>query len=64
MDFTCELCKLYSVTPFEIFKQDKDEVIMLVNYYIEKGQENEQAITLDNDNKTEKQNDRNFWAML
>ena len=25
------------MTPFEFFKQDTDEVIMLINYYIEKG---------------------------
>lgn len=64
MDFTCELSKLYEVTPFEILKQDKDEVIMLVNYYIEKGQINEQSSLIVNDNKEDKQNDRDFWAML
>lgn len=31
--------KLYSMSPFEIFKQDLEEVIMLVNYVIEKGEE-------------------------
>lgn len=25
------------MTPFELFAQDTDEVIMLINYYIEKG---------------------------
>lgn len=25
------------MTPFEIFEQNTDEVIMLINYYIEKG---------------------------
>ena len=25
------------MTPFELFKQDTDEVVMLINYYIEKG---------------------------
>lgn len=25
------------MTPFDLFKQDVDEVIMLINYYIEKG---------------------------
>lgn len=25
--------------PFEVFKQDKDEVIMLINFMIEKGEE-------------------------
>ena len=62
MDFTCELCKLYSVTPFEVLKQDKDAVIMLINYYIEKGQGNagnKAAATL-----TEKEQDRAFWGAL
>ena len=64
MDFTCEISKLYSVTPFEIFKQDKDEVIMLINYFIEKGSDNKQANVLVEDKETDKQNAKNFWAML
>ena len=38
MDFTFELSKLYNVIPFEILKQDKDEVIMLLNYMVEKSE--------------------------
>ena len=38
MDFTFELSKIYNVIPFEILKQDKDEVIMLLNYMAEKGE--------------------------
>lgn len=38
MDFTFELSKAFNVLPFEILKQDKDEVIMLINYLIEKGE--------------------------
>lgn len=38
MDFTFELSKLYGVIPFEILKQDKDEVIMLLNYMAEKSE--------------------------
>lgn len=37
MDFTVELSKLFNLSPFEVLKQDKDEVIMLINYFIEKG---------------------------
>lgn len=37
MNFTVELSKNYNVTPFEILRQEKDEVIMLINYYIERG---------------------------
>lgn len=38
MDFTFELSKIYNVIPFEILKQDKDEVIMLLNYMAEKSE--------------------------
>lgn len=38
MDFTFELSKIYNVMPFEILKQDKDEVIMLLNYMAEKSE--------------------------
>lgn len=38
MDFTFELSKIYGVIPFEILKQDKDEVIMLLNYMAEKSE--------------------------
>ena len=38
MDFTFELCKLFNVIPFDVLKQDKDEVIMLINYMAEKSE--------------------------
>lgn len=38
MNFTFELSKIYNVLPFEILKQDKDEVIMLLNYMTEKSE--------------------------
>lgn len=31
------LCRSHRMTPFELFKQDADEVIEVINYYIEKG---------------------------
>lgn len=66
MDFSCELCKLYQVSPFEIMKQDKDEIIMLINYYIEKGQSESQSDTAAGDKfPTEKENDNGaFWSLL
>jgi hypothetical protein len=47
--------------PFEIFAQDTDEVIMLINYYLRIGAEakGEPAPITD-----EKENDTNFWDML
>lgn len=48
MDFTHEISIKYKVTPFEIFKQDKDEVIMLLNYFIEKSNKEEPAVKTKN----------------
>ena len=31
------------MTPFEMFSQDTNEVIMLINYYVEKGNNTEYA---------------------
>lgn len=41
MDFTLEIAKSYSISPFDVMKQDKDEVIMLLNYFIEKSEATE-----------------------
>lgn len=32
-----EISKVFNLSPFEVMKQDKDSVIMMINYYIEKG---------------------------
>lgn len=37
MDFTVTLSQSFNLSPFKILKQDKDHVIMLINYFIEKG---------------------------
>jgi hypothetical protein len=60
MDFTFELSKMFNVLPFEIFKQDKDEVIMLINYMSEKGETKE---SMPN-RRTEKEQDKDFWSAL
>lgn len=41
METTINLCRIHNMTPFEMFKQDAEEVIMLINYYIEKGEDTE-----------------------
>jgi hypothetical protein len=65
MDFTAELSKLYNVTPFEIFKQDKDNVIMLINYFIEKGRNKGDGQGVASiSNASEKEQDRQFWSAL
>lgn len=48
MDFTVQIGKAFNISPFEIMDQDKDKVVMMINYYIEKGQnEPTQANTRD-----------------
>ena len=39
METTLTLARNYSVTPFAIFEQDIDDVIMVINHYIYKGNE-------------------------
>lgn len=60
MDFTFELSKIYNVMPFEILKQDKDEVIMLLNYMAEKSETMPNARPAQSSNKQQyiKVNDR------
>jgi hypothetical protein len=60
MDFTFELSKMFSVLPFVILKQDKDEVIMLINYMSEKGTTKESSSNIE----TEKDKDKAFWSAL
>lgn len=61
MDFTAEVGKIYNVTPFEVLKQDKDEVIMLINYMVEKAedwqQQNAESVS-KKDNTKIKVNDK------
>ena len=38
MEFTMLIAQRYNVLPFEIMRQDKDSVIMLMNYYLEKSE--------------------------
>lgn len=45
----------YNITPFEVMAQDTDEVIMLINYLLELGQN-----TKPHEPQVKKQKD-NFW---
>lgn len=40
MEFTTEISRAFNLSPFEVLKQDKDYVIMMINFYIEKGNMN------------------------
>lgn len=67
MQTTFILAGNFGVTPFEIMRQDLDEVILVVNYLAESGKTathgngstNSTAKTL-----TEKEHDKGFWAAL
>lgn len=52
---TITLAGNYNMTPFEMMAQDTDEVIMLINYLLELGQESK-----TNEPPVKKQKD-NFW---
>lgn len=55
MSLTNTIAKEYSVSPFEILKQDSDEVIMLINYILESREEkNTSKKPADKSNKKEK----------
>ena len=34
------VCRIYNLSPFDLFKQEIDEVIMIVNYLVEKSSDN------------------------
>lgn len=51
MDFTTEISKIYGLSPFDVLKQDKDHVIMLINYYLEKGEMNNETEPVVNTRK-------------
>lgn len=38
MDFTYTLAAQLGLSPFSVMDEDKDRVIMLINYFIEKGE--------------------------
>ena len=63
MDFTFELSKIFNVIPFKIMRQDKDEVIMLLNYMAEKS-ENVQHNKPPAVVKSDREESAAFWSAL
>lgn len=53
MDFTVEVSKTFNLSPFDVMRQEKDDVIMLINYFIQKGERT------DTESKTETVKKRN-----
>jgi hypothetical protein len=61
MQTTFILAGNFGVTPFDIMRQDLDEVILIVNYLSERGK----ASKADNNIQstiTEKEQDKQFWS--
>ena len=61
MKTTFILAGNFGVTPFEIMRQDLDEVILIVNYLSESGR-SEAAAGNNKSTITEKEQDKNFWS--
>ena len=64
MQTTFILAGNFGVTPFEIMRQDLDEVIMIVNYLAESGKASKQEDIKTKNILDEKEQDRSFWAAL
>lgn len=63
MQTTFILAGNFNVTPFEIMRQDLDEVIMIVSYLAESGKASKRDNFTGN-TITEKEQDKSFWAAL
>ena len=53
MKTTMTLSANLNTSPFEVFNQDTDEVIMMINFYIELGAEQRQKRPIQKTNKTQ-----------
>lgn len=42
------------MTPFDLFKQDADEVIAIINYFIEKGKDSPHAVNTGAETRVER----------
>ena len=58
MKTTITLSANLNTSPFEVFNQDVDEVIMLINFYIELGAEQKLNNPIQKANKTQTANSR------
>ena len=63
MQTTFILAGNFNVTPFEIMRQDLDEVIMIINYLSERGKTQNRDY-IPGHTITEKEQDQSFWAAL
>ena len=63
METTFILAEKFGVTPFEIMAQEIDEVILVINYFIDRNKEGGKYNNIDN-TLNEKEKDKDFWACL
>ena len=56
MKTTMTLSANLNTSPFEVFNQDVDEVIMMINFYIGLGAEHRQQEQIQKTNKTQTEN--------
>jgi hypothetical protein len=61
MKTTFILAGNFNVTPFEIMRQDLDEVILIVNYLCDSGKASAADVNTQSA-LTEKEQDKNFWS--
>ena len=56
MEFTAEVSRAFNISPFSVFEQNADDVILLINYFIEKGEisDSGNAQKFTNDKKEKK----------
>lgn len=61
METTLTLAQHFGTTPFVLFEQGVDEVIMIINHFIAKSavQKNTAAVEMD-----EKAESKSFWACI
>lgn len=51
MDFTTIVAERFHLSPFAVLQEDKDSVIMLINYYVEKGDEEQTNMKINPEKK-------------
>lgn len=62
MDFTYTLAVQLGLSPFSVMEQDKDRVIMLINYFIEKGDKEQPRADIRENRTTAKSRQYDgFW---
>jgi hypothetical protein len=61
MDFTYTLAVQLGLSPFAVLDQDKDRVIMLINYFIEKGDKEQPKATVAKNATVKSSRYDGFW---